>query len=196
NPARAQQGVRTAARVSCWTARRSGPRAPEGFPPMDRTPSHHPERDRHAQATRRGELSQRERDILRRVVQRFIQTAAPVGSRTLADEEDLALTSASIRHTMSGLEAQGYLDHPHTSAGRIPTPRGYRAYVDELMDVSGLTAAEADLLRRGVERRLGDLEAVGRETSRLLGRLTNLLGVVLSPRLSTGTLERLDIVPL
>ena len=129
-------------------------------------------------------------------MQRFVQTAAPVGSKALAEEGDLALSSASIRSTMSGLEARGYLDHPHTSAGRVPTERGYRAYVDELMDVAGLTPAEARLLRQGVERRLGDLGAVARETSRLLGRLTHLLGVVLSPRLSTGTLERLDIVPL
>ena len=93
-------------------------------------------------------------------------------------------------------EAQGFLGHPHTSAGRVPTEQGYRLYVDELMDVSGLTSAEATLLRHGVERRLGDLNAVARETSRLLGRLTQLLGVVLAPRLATGVLERLDVVPL
>ena len=137
-------------------------------------------------------LSAREREILRLVVQRFIHTAAPVGSKALADEAELDLSSASIRNTMSALEAEGYLDHPHTSAGRVPTERGYRAYVDELMDVSGLNPAEAQLLRAGVQRRLGDLDAVARETSRLLGRLTQLLGVVLAPRLSTGVLERLD----
>jgi heat-inducible transcriptional repressor len=141
-------------------------------------------------------LSTRERDILRLVVQRFIRTAAPVGSKALVEDAELDLSSASIRHTMSTLEAQGYLDHPHTSAGRVPTERGYRAYVDELMDVSGLTTGEARMLREGVQRRLGDLDAVARETSRLLGRLTQLLGVVLVPRLSAGVLERLDIVPL
>ena len=141
-------------------------------------------------------LSAREREILRLVVQRFIHTAAPVGSKTLAEEAELELSSASIRNTMSALEAQGLLGHPHTSAGRVPTEQGYRLYVDELMDVSGLTPAEATLLRHGVERRLGDLNAVARETSRLLGRLTQLLGVVLAPRLATGVLERLDVVPL
>lgn len=141
-------------------------------------------------------LSAREREILRLVVQRFIRTAAPVGSKSLAEEDGLDLSSASIRSTMSTLEAQGYLGHPHTSAGRVPTDQGYRAYVDELMDVSGLSTIEARLLREGVERRLGDLDGVARETSRLLGRLTQLLGVVLSPRLATGVLERLDVVPL
>lgn len=141
-------------------------------------------------------LSLRERDILRMVVQRFIHTAAPVGSKALAEEPDLDLSSASIRSTMSALESAGYLGHPHTSAGRVPTEQGYRTYVDELMDVGGLTHQEAQLLRKGVERRLGDLDAITRDTSRLLGRLSQLLGVVLSPRLATGILERLDVIPL
>lgn len=130
------------------------------------------------------------------VVQQFIQTAAPVGSTTLSKLEKLDLSSASIRSTMSSLEEHGLLGHPHTSAGRVPTQQGYRLYVDELMDVAGLSEDEAVLLRAGVERRLGDLDAVARETSRLLGRLSQLLAVVLSPRLSSGVLERLDIVPL
>ncbi len=141
-------------------------------------------------------LTARERDILRLVVQRFIHTAAPVGSTSLSRESEIELSSASIRNTMSSLEAQGYLNHPHTSAGRVPTQQGYRTYVDELMDVAGLSNNEATLLRAGVERRLGDLDAIARETSRLLGRLTQLLGVVLTPSLSSGVLERLDVVPL
>ncbi len=143
-----------------------------------------------------GDLTTRERDILRRVVQRFIHTAAPVGSTTLAREPEVELSSASIRNTMSSLEARGYLNHPHTSAGRVPTQQGYRTYVDDLMDVAGLTKDEAALLRAGVERRLGDIDAIARDTSRLLGRLTRLLGVVLTPSIATGVLERLDVVPL
>ncbi len=141
-----------------------------------------------------GDLSLRERDVLRRVVQRFIDTAAPVGSRAVADEVDLS--SASIRSTMARLEAAGYLGHPHTSAGRVPTEEGYRLYVNGLMDVAGLSAGEAELLRESVRRRLGTLETVAQETSRLLGSLTRLLGVVLTPRLSGGRLERIEVVPL
>lgn len=151
-------------------------RVPFGFPPDD------------------ADLSPRERDVLRRVVQRFIDTAAPVGSRAVAD--DVELSSASIRSTMARLEAAGYLGHPHTSAGRVPTEQGYRLYVDGLMDVAGLSPDEADLLRETVRRRLGDLDTVAHETSRLLGRLSRLLGVVLTPRLSDGRLERIEIVPL
>jgi heat-inducible transcriptional repressor len=141
-------------------------------------------------------LTPRERTVLRLVVQRFIDTAAPVGSRTLVEEDGVAWSSASVRGTMHALEEGGYLAHPHTSAGRVPTEAGYRAYVDELMDVRGLTPDEADLLRKAVLRRLGDVDAVARETSRLLGELTRLLGVVLTPSLATGKLERIEVVPL
>ncbi len=139
-------------------------------------------------------LSDRERDVLRRVVQTFIDTAAPVGSRVVADTIDLS--SASVRTTMQRLEGAGYLGHPHTSAGRVPTEQGYRLYVDGLMDVGGLSAVEAGLLRDSVRRRLGDLDAVASDTSRLLGSLARLLGVVLTPRLATGVLERIEVVPL
>lgn len=146
--------------------------------------------------TDRPRLSEREAVILRSVVTRFIQTAAPVGSKVLAEQGVVDLSSASIRNTLSALEAHGYLDHPHTSAGRIPTDLGYRAYVDELMDLPGVLPAERQLLRAGLEQVLGDVDSLMRETSRLLGHFTNLLGVVLSPRLATGVLERLDVVPL
>ena len=140
------------------------------------------------------DLSDRDRDVLRRVVQTFIDTAAPVGSRAVADHVDLS--SASVRTTMQRLEGAGYLGHPHTSAGRVPTEQGYRLYVDGLMDVAGLSGTEARLLRESVARRLGDLDAVAQETSRLLGSLARLLGVVLTPRLATGVLERIEVVPL
>ncbi len=141
-------------------------------------------------------LGEREAVILRSVVTRFIQTAAPVGSKVLAAEGVVDLSSASIRNTLSALEGMGYLGHPHTSAGRVPTDLGYRAYVDELMDRTGVSAVEQQLLRTGLEQLYGDIESLMRETSRLLGQFTSLLGVVLSPQLSTGILERLDVVPL
>ncbi len=144
----------------------------------------------------RPRLNEREAVILRSVVTRFIQTAAPVGSKVLAEQGVVDLSSASIRSTLSALELHGYLDHPHTSAGRVPTDLGYRAYVDELMDLPGVSLAEQQLLRAGLQQLYGDVESLMRETSRLLGQFTNLLGVVLSPRLATGVLERLDVVPL
>ena len=141
-------------------------------------------------------LSARERTVLRLVVEQYVQTAAPVGSKTLAASGVLPLSSASIRATLAALERAGFLGHPHTSAGRIPTPAGYRLFVDELMTPAGLGAAERRLLRDGLDQLTGDAEMLGRETSRMLGRLSHLLGVVLSPKLARGTLERIDLVPL
>jgi heat-inducible transcriptional repressor len=130
------------------------------------------------------------------VVQSFIDTAGPVGSRYLAKHYPLGLSAASIRNTMSDLEELGYLDHPYTSAGRVPTELGYRAFVDKLMDSPGLDTSEKKVLKAELERLMGQTEMLLRESSQILGRLTNLLGIVLTPRMATGVLERLDIVPL
>jgi heat-inducible transcriptional repressor len=97
---------------------------------------------------------------------------------------------------MSDLEERGYLGHPHTSAGRVPTDYGYRVYVDELMNVQPLTRREQRLLADRVARARADLEELVRESARLLGQLSNLLGVVLSPRFSSAVLRRLDILPV
>lgn len=134
--------------------------------------------------------------MLRLVVRHFVDTAGPVGSRFLSRHYPLPLSPASIRNTMSDLEDLGYLDHPYTSSGRIPTELGYRVFVDELMEAPGLSQAEAKTLMVELKHVLENTEALMRESSRLLGQLTNLLGVVLSPRLSKGVLERLEVVPL
>lgn len=134
---------------------------------------------------------------MRLVITSFIETAGPVGSRSLARQyPSVGLSPASIRNTMSDLEEMGYLDHPYTSAGRLPTERGYRAFVDELMERRTLTADEKRVLQRQLQQRMSDVEHLFRESSQLLGQLTNLLGIVLSPNLSSGVLERLEIVPL
>ncbi len=141
-------------------------------------------------------LTDRERAILRLVVRNFIDTAGPVGSRKLAKRYSLDLSPATVRNTLSDLEEQGYLRHPHRSAGRMPTELGYRAFVNELMETPELSAPERRLLKGRLDRLMGDADTLFRETSRLLGQMSNLLGVVLSPKISTGVLERLDVVPL
>lgn len=141
-------------------------------------------------------LTDREREILRLVVRSFIETAGPVGSRFLSRTYPLNLSAASIRNTMSDLEELGYLDHPYTSAGRVPTELGYRKFVDELMGNCDLTSGEKQMLRAELDRLVGDTHEMLDEGSRLLGRLSNLLGVALSPRLATGVLERLEVVKL
>ena len=130
------------------------------------------------------------------VVRSFIETAGPIGSKFLVDRYSMGLSSASIRNTMNELEQLGYLGHPHTSAGRVPTDLGYRQFVDELMEPTPLSEVEIQLLKEQLKVAFQDPLVVLRECSRLLGQLSNLLGVVLSPRLATGVLERLEIVPL
>ncbi|PSQ93807.1 MAG: heat-inducible transcription repressor HrcA [Bacteroidetes bacterium QH_2_63_10] len=144
----------------------------------------------------RPSLSDRERNILRLVVEQFVDTAGPVGSRSLAKDANVDLSPASIRNTMADLEDMGYLDHPYTSAGRIPTQLGYRTFVDELMDKPELSEVEREVLKVKLARLVSGTEELLSESTRLLSKLTNLLGIALSPRLSTAVLNRLDIVPL
>lgn len=141
-------------------------------------------------------LSERERHILQLVVQHFIDTAGPVGSRSLARQFDIGLSPASIRNTMADLEDMGYLDHPYTSAGRMPTQMGYRTFVDELMQAPKLSDADRHALKGQLAQLVSDTDEMLRESTKLLSKLSNLLGMALSPSLSTAMLERLDIVPL
>jgi heat-inducible transcriptional repressor len=130
------------------------------------------------------------------VVQSFIDSADPIGSRMLTEKYDLGWSPATIRNTMSDLEAMGYLDHPYTSAGRVPTELGYRAFVDELMETEALTLDERRLIEQHVAEAQADTQALLKESSRLLARLGRLLGVVLSPSMTNGVLARLEIVPV
>ena len=92
------------------------------------------------------ELNQREKAILRSVVQQFILTATPVGSRYITKNYNIGYSPATVRNIMSDLEDSGYINHPHTSAGRVPTDKGYRYYVDSLMDIEKLNSKEKSKL--------------------------------------------------
>jgi heat-inducible transcriptional repressor len=144
-----------------------------------------------------GELTDRERTVLHYVVRDFIETATPVGSRFISRRHGdvLGLSPASIRNVMSDLEHLGYINHPHTSAGRMPTDRGYRFYLDSLMRQEKLSDTEIETIRKnlGVAE---ETETLLRETSRLLGNISHQIFAVTSPRLGSGTLEKLEIVPI
>src|SRR6201988_681502 len=92
-------------------------------------------------------LTERERAVLEAVIETYVQTAEPAGSRTISKRHQLGLSPATIRNTMSDLEEKGYLYHPHTSAGRIPTDLAYRVYVDSLMHLSQVSPSEANQIR-------------------------------------------------
>src|SRR5688572_12050255 len=142
-------------------------------------------------------LSKRERKILEAVIQTYIQTAEPAGSRTLSRRFGLGVSPATIRNAMSDLEEKGFLFHPHTSAGRIPTDMAYRYYVNTLMRPTRLTVAEQRLLRRELtDEQSGPIERVIRRAAQVLGLLTGELGVAIAPRLEAVILEKLELVPI
>ena len=142
------------------------------------------------------DLSERERRVLTAVIQSYVETAEPAGSRTISRRFGLGVSPATIRNTMSDLEEKGYLFHPHTSAGRIPTDRAYRAYVQTLTEV--LPPADTEARRLSDDLRRGDtaIEAILTRAAQTLGVLTQELGVALGPRLDQTMLERLELFRL
>lgn len=141
------------------------------------------------------DLTGREKAILRCIIQEFILTAAPVGSRFISKKDDIGLSSASIRNIMSDLEELGLIDHPHTSAGRIPTDKGYRYYVDSLMETQKLKASERSLINKKLEpfQQADELLTIA---SKILSSITNQVACVLYPKLDTGILQNIRLIPL
>jgi len=139
-------------------------------------------------------LTDREQEILESVVQQFVITGNPVGSRTLAKKQKEPLSPASIRNVMADLEDKGYLDHPHTSAGRRPTTMGYRHYVDNLIDLTELSKEEKVLFKNNIGDFSGDLDFILEKTLQVLAKVSNLLGVVLTPKFDSSILEKIDIL--
>ncbi len=145
------------------------------------------------------ELTNRERRVLDAVIRIYVETAEPAGSRTLSQRSGLGVSPATIRNTMSDLEEKGFLFHPHTSAGRIPTHKAYRMYVDHLLASTLPNAAETDRLVEHLgapAMRAGSspIESILRRAAQTLGILTQELGVALGPRLGDSTLRSLDLV--
>jgi len=142
------------------------------------------------------ELTEREELVLRYIVQNFILTANPVGSRFLSKRfEEESISAATIRNVMADLEEKGYITHPHTSAGRVPTDLGYRRYVDALVRGEHLSMAERAAIESTIDPGTPPSTFV-RETSRLLATITEQLGIVTAPEVLDSVLERIELVPL
>ena len=139
-------------------------------------------------------LSDRELKVLEAIVQNYVETAEPVGSRTIAKRFGLGVSPATIRNAMSDLEDKGYLFHPHTSAGRVPTDRAYRLYVDTLMTEPGVSREQQDHIRDKLGEEGSAVNSVLRRAAEVLGVLTQELGVAVAPSLDEVVLERLDLV--
>ena len=139
-------------------------------------------------------LTLRERRVLEAVILSFVDTAEPAGSRTIAKRYDLGVSAATIRNTMSDLEDRGYLYHPHTSAGRIPTDLAYRVYVDALMAPKAPSPIEQARLRDELMPERSAIEALLGRAAEVLGLLTSELGVAVAPSMDNAMLERLELI--
>lgn len=142
------------------------------------------------------QLKDREKAILRFVIHQFILTANPVGSRNVSKKFDLGLSPASIRNVMADLEDLGLLGHPHTSAGRTPTDKGYRVYVDSLMDPPLIDAKAKQIVDMNLISGQTETEDLLRVTSAILSDLTNQLAMVTYPKFEQAILEKIQIVQL
>ena len=141
-------------------------------------------------------LDDRKKRVLRAIVDDYIATAEPVGSRTIARKYRLGVSPATIRNEMADLEELGYLEQPHTSAGRIPSDKGYRFYVDRLMLPARLTEEDVSRIRRIYEEKAREIQTLIHQTARVLAETTNYLALVLGPQLEKATFQRLTLVPL
>jgi heat-inducible transcriptional repressor len=138
-------------------------------------------------------MDDRKLEVLRAIVEDYVATQEPVGSKSVAQRHSLGVSAATVRNDMAYLEEAGYIQQPHTSAGRIPTPKGYRLFVDRLGKIKPLSAAE----RRAVHRFLSeaiDLDDVVTRTVRLLAQLTHQVAVVQYPSLNRSSVRHLEIV--
>ncbi len=142
------------------------------------------------------ELEDRVKAILNAIVDSYIQTAEPVGSRTLSKHLGLGLSPATIRNVMADLTDQGYLEQPHTSAGRIPTDKAYRFFVDSLVTAATLP----DDIKRMIDETLGEstpsLEKTLSNTTKLLAGLTRFTGLVAAPRVNMTRLKLIEFIKI
>jgi heat-inducible transcriptional repressor len=141
-------------------------------------------------------LDERKAAILRAVVEEYIDTAQPVGSAHVVKSTGVKVSSATVRNDMATLEQEGYLRQPHTSAGRIPTEKGYRFFVDHLEAPAALRGADAVQVRSFFEHAHGEIEQMLHDTSRLLGDLTSYAGVVVGSTTAEATLRSVQVVGL
>ena len=141
-------------------------------------------------------LRPRQEAILRMVIERHVETGAPVGSKHIAGFEGLDVASSTVRYELARLEEMGLLGHPHTSAGRVPTDRGYRYYVDHLLERENLPVPVgfSDVLGPGEIRR--EVDAALRRLADVVAQVTNLLGIVTAPPAQSATLRRVEVLVL
>ena len=140
------------------------------------------------------ELSERKKKVLRSIVDLYIRTAEPVGSKAIAELPDMNYSSATIRNEMAELTTLGYLEQPHTSAGRIPSPAGYRLYVDELMADYRLSMDEAHSINSAIEEKMQRVDKMVEKVARLVSQATDLPAISVASRQGGATVKRFELI--
>ncbi len=141
-------------------------------------------------------LTERDKQVLASLIDHYVKTAEPVGSRVLANKYKLGVSPATIRNTLSDLEDIGLVTQPHTSAGRIPTDLGYRVYVDLLLKPEDLTSGEKDQIKQQIASQFTPIEQILEQTSRILAEVTSQLGLSTSPQLDEAVLTKMEMIPV
>ncbi len=141
-------------------------------------------------------LDDRKKQILRAIVEGYIQNAEPVGSRSIAKNTDLHLSAATIRNEMGDLEEMGFLFQPHTSAGRIPSGMGFRFYVDSLMERYRMTASEIHRMRSAMLHKIRELDKIVKDVSAAFSGITNLPTFGMVPAMNSGSVKAIKLVSI
>ena len=140
------------------------------------------------------ELSERKRRILKAIVEQYISTAEPVGSKAVAADPEMNLSSATIRNEMADLTAMGLLEQPHTSAGRVPSPQGYRIYVNELMNEHRLSLEETQEINRALKQKMSQLDSLLADAGKVVSELTSYPAYALTTQVGRRTVQRYDLI--
>ena len=141
-------------------------------------------------------LTDRDREVLEAIITDYIQTAEPVGSRTVSKKSTVRLSAATIRNVMADLEDMGFLTQPHTSAGRVPTDRAFRFYVDSILEVRKLKLVDRDRIEMGFQDEGMDTNEIMKRASSLLSLLSKQTGVILAPRFGSNIFKHIEFIKL
>ncbi len=140
------------------------------------------------------ELTERKKKVLRSVVDLYIRTAEPVGSKAITEQPDMSYSSATIRNEMADLTAMGYLEQPHTSAGRVPSAAGYRLYVDELMADYRLSMDETRSINDAIEEKMQRVDKMVEKVAKLVSQATDLPAISMASRQTDVTVKRFELI--
>lgn len=141
-------------------------------------------------------LDERKRQILQSIIRDYVETAEPVGSRAVVRKHDLKISAATVRNEMADLEEMGYLEQPHTSAGRIPSERGFRYYVDCMMENENLSEEQMEELRNAITKNVRDLDEVIANVAHFLSQITRYTSFIVVPSIHTSQFRYLQLLPL